>query len=94
MENKEKSIALPLIALILSIAPIITFYVAYIVGEVSVPQVLLLTIVGGIMGISSLKEGKKRIGKSGIILAIAAILVAVSPMLIFVAFLTGIIPMP
>jgi len=46
MENKEKSIALPLIALILSIAPIIAFYGVYIVGEVSIPQVLLLTIIG------------------------------------------------
>jgi hypothetical protein len=89
MKNKEKSIALPLIALILSVTPIVVFYLAYIVGEVSVPQVLLLTIIGGIMGISSLKKGKR-----GIILSIAAILVAVSPMLIFVVFLTGIIPMP
>ena len=45
--------------------------------------ILLLTSIGFILGIVSLKKGKNQIGKRGIILSIVAIIVAVLPALWF-----------
>ena len=87
---------MPLIAVILSGVPLLALLVLNIfsifvgTGGWIILVCLLLMANGLILGIISLTNGKKKIGKVGIILAITAIVFAATPVVVVVGFFVGV----
>jgi ABC-type dipeptide/oligopeptide/nickel transport system permease component len=86
MEIRKNGLSLPIIALVLDLAPVLILFLNSITWgftAVALLFVVLYPIAGLITGIVTLTVGKGRIGKIGKILAI----IAISLPAVFVAFI-------
>ena len=96
MKNNNDPSFLPTVALLLEGAPFVLPFLG-VNGGMLLLLILLCPIGGLVMGVSSLRKGKKALGAMGLVLTILAILFPIAflgfVIFSFVGIATGLIPL-
>lgn len=96
MKDNKKSLLTPIVALLLECVPFALLYSGFF-GSLILLLLLICPIIGLILGVSSLRKGKKTIGLSGMVLSALAVIFPAGLicfiLYFFIGITTGLIPL-